>query len=742
VEVTLSPNEDTTLYMYYGNAAAADQQNVAGTWDGAGAFRGVWHLAEDPSSGAPQFLDSSTNSFNGTANSLTTTNQVEGRVDGSLAFDDSNERHVDNPSSAALQLSTNITVSAWVKTTDTQSDSGVVAAKWGPSGQRNYWLGKLDASNLAFYVDDTQNVPTSLGLVNDGAWHYVVGVADVSGTLLRIYVDGSQRNTTAYTGSSQTGTGDLHIGNSPDIILQEFDGGIDEVRIAAAARSAEWISAEYSNQNSPAGFYQVLDEELQADVELDLTGNSVTLEAWVQFPANPSGNDGILSKNGFADGYRLVMQGAPPFVSFELTSSAGDLDTSGTLAAGAWHHVVATYDGSTMRVYLDGAQDPTTRAKSGNIDRAGKELWLGHGDHAIEKAWSFPWQGDLDEVRVSDNARSTAWIGTQFNNQSSPGTFHTVGAEQPWSCVTPTPTATPTDTPTPTATNTLTPTPTPTNTPTPTATNTSTPTPTATPSGPGWWDCNYQFRQQVTVTAGSAAVPIDYSVRVTFNHAALVSGGKSLASGNDIRVVFWNGASWVELDRMLEPGSAWNNASTALWLKTQAAIGASGSDNNYYIYYGNSGAGAPPANGNNVFVFYDGFETGDLTGWTGNSVGNPGDSITASTLQQYTGSYSGRGSSDTTSPAQGQVWTDPGSRTTLFARIHLFLDPAFFTSDHMTFLQFIDTDSGWRNILAATINDTDDTLYLWNDLAGEAYGFQATTPITRGVWHTIEVQVT
>ncbi|HEX9894488.1 MAG TPA: LamG-like jellyroll fold domain-containing protein, partial [Gemmatimonadales bacterium] len=564
--------------------------------------------------------------------------------------------------------------------------------------------------------------------------HYVVGVADASGTLLRIYVDGTQRNTAAYTGTSQTGAGELHIGNSPDIILQTFNGGIDEVRVAAAARSADWISAEFNNQTSPASFYQVLDEELQADVELDLTGNSLTLEAWVQFPANPSGNDGILSKNGFADGYRMVMQGAPPFVSFELTSSAGDLDTTGTLAAGPWHHVVATYDGSTMRVYLDGVQDPTTRAKSGNIDRAGKELWLGHGDHAIEKAWSFPWQGQLDEIRISNNARSAAWIGTQFNNQSSPGTFHTVGAEQPWSCVTPTPTATPTNTPTPTATNT----------PTPAATDT--PTPTATPSGPGWWDCNYQYRQQLTVTAGSAAVPSGYSVQVSFNHAALVSGGKSLASGNDIRVVFWNGLSWVELDRMLEPGSAWNNASTRLWLKTQAALGASASDTNYYIYYGNSGAGAPPANGNNVWTRYDGFETGNLTGWNGNSVGNPGDLIEASLDQAYTGTYSGKGQSDTVDPSQGMVWWNVAAQPTYFARIQIYL-PASFSlplpppTRHVTVMQFIDTGPGWDNVLSTSIAH-DRTVYMWNDLAGEAYGYQLTTPVSLGAWHTLEMQAT
>ena len=36
----------------------------------------------------------------------------------------------------------------------------------------------------------------------------------------------------------------------------------------------------------------------------------------------------------------------------------------------------------------------------------------------------------LDEVRVSNVARSHAWIATQFSNQWSPSRFYTIGASQ------------------------------------------------------------------------------------------------------------------------------------------------------------------------------------------------------------------------------------------------------------------------------------------------------------------------
>jgi hypothetical protein len=131
-----------------------------------------------------------------------------------------------------------------------------------------------------------------------------------------------------------------------------------------------------------------------------------------------------------------------------------------------------------------------------------------------------------------------------------------------------------------------------------------------------WLTQSYPYRQPLTVTAGSAAVPSGYSVPVTLNHASLVSAGKSLASGNDVRVFYWNGTTWVQLDRVLDSGSAWNSATTKIWFKTQAAIAASGTDINYYLYYGNPNAANPPANKANVFLFADDFEGGTLSKWT------------------------------------------------------------------------------------------------------------------------------
>ncbi len=135
---------------------------------------------------------------------------------------------------------------------------------------------------------------------------------------------------------------------------------------------------------------------------------------------------------------------------------------------------------------------------------------------------------------------------------------------------------------------------------------------------PAWWNSSWTYRQRITVTTRSAAASTGYALPVTVDHASLVAAGKSLANGNDARVVYWNGTGWTELDRVLDDISAWNTATTTIWYRTQAAIAANASDMNYYLYYGNTAAGGPPANPLNVFLFYDGFSGSsvDTSKWT------------------------------------------------------------------------------------------------------------------------------
>jgi type II secretory pathway pseudopilin PulG len=126
------------------------------------------------------------------------------------------------------------------------------------------------------------------------------------------------------------------------------------------------------------------------------------------------------------------------------------------------------------------------------------------------------------------------------------------------------------------------------------------------------WSADYDYRVPITVRAQNA-VGAGYAVAVQLNHASLVAAGKSLASGDDVRVRYWNGSAYSELDRVLDPTSAWNTSSTTLWFALQAPIAAGATDANYFLYYGNLADSNPPAFGPNVFLDYQ--DGTSLDGW-------------------------------------------------------------------------------------------------------------------------------
>lgn len=85
---TLYAESDTVFYMYYGNPAATNQQNVGGMW--GGNFKAVWHFSQDPASGNGEvILDSTQYDNDGDLNGPSSTggDRVAGQVGYALSFD-------------------------------------------------------------------------------------------------------------------------------------------------------------------------------------------------------------------------------------------------------------------------------------------------------------------------------------------------------------------------------------------------------------------------------------------------------------------------------------------------------------------------------------------------------------------------------------------------------------------------------------------------------------------------------
>jgi hypothetical protein len=169
------------------------------------------------------------------------------------------------------------------------------------------------------------------------------------------------------------------------------------------------------------------------DPEIDITGNQITMQAWIRHNITPQDQFyGIMNHKGWYDGYSLWINHLSIQLAFNLPGDSYQLISDNDVTTNVWHHVAATYDGSLMRIYIDGDPELTTLIKTDDIEASTSELdfWIGHGDQPKDVGWSAGWEGQIDEVRLSDYGRNGDWIKTEYYNQWEPGTFYTVEAEQ------------------------------------------------------------------------------------------------------------------------------------------------------------------------------------------------------------------------------------------------------------------------------------------------------------------------
>jgi len=130
--------------------------------------------------------------------------------------------------------------------------------------------------------------------------------------------------------------------------------------------------------------------------DLNPTG-SLTICAWVK-ATNWTGNRRVLQKGSDGAQYRLYNDSATSQLMFELKIGG----TARTVAiaqpsAGAWHHIAATYDGSSLNIYVDGGT-PASAAYSGTVATTSSYLYI--GGKTSNGTVSDYMKGIMDDVRI------------------------------------------------------------------------------------------------------------------------------------------------------------------------------------------------------------------------------------------------------------------------------------------------------------------------------------------------------
>ncbi|MGH1376095.1 MAG: LamG domain-containing protein [Alphaproteobacteria bacterium] len=229
------------------------------------------------------------------------------------------------------------------------------------------------------------SIPTA-GLVAHWALDETNGasIADSAGTNTGTWTDGVNNDVTEETTTGQVGTA-LSFDATDDLItIPEFP----ETEGVSAISIATWIKVD-SVSDEP-GMRNIISKDRSGFLQWNFLRDTGT------------GN------NGQSEIY------------FETNTSSGSVSTSSTNewpTDTGWHHVVAVYNGTDMRIYGDGSLINTPAAQTGNINATFDHDICIASEHT-GSACSGSWNGDLDDIRIYDRALSASevqalYFGTQ-----------------------------------------------------------------------------------------------------------------------------------------------------------------------------------------------------------------------------------------------------------------------------------------------------------------------------------------
>jgi hypothetical protein len=293
------------------------------------------------------------------------------------------------------------------------NSSSLITIQWNPSSiLSGLGLGGYDVYRNGMRIATTSATTYSdSGLSPATQYCYVIVAFDVLGNNS---VPGAPACvTTASNGTTSTGLVAAYSFNEGSgITVADCSGNTNTGTIVGAS----WAAGKYGGCLSFDGTSSRVSINDAASLRLT---TAMTLEAWVYPTASQTASwrDIIykLPADGTHDDYYLMAwstkaSSAP--LGGAMFGSPGvyrDAIKPSPLTLNTWTHLAATYDGATLRLYVNGVQSVSTNM-TGNIATSTGPLQIG-GDTVFGQFFA----GLIDEVRIYNRALNAAEIQTDMN---------------------------------------------------------------------------------------------------------------------------------------------------------------------------------------------------------------------------------------------------------------------------------------------------------------------------------------
>jgi len=171
-----------------------------------------------------------------------------------------------------------------------------------------------------------------------------------------------------------------------------------------------------------------IEDYIEMEDVLDLNPNGFTISAWINCDNSNEGNVSILSKRDseFSLGYDLTLTDTNK-INWK-NNSEQSLTSITSIPDNEWHQIAVTYDGSEVKIYIDGVLD-SYATRTAPIDTNSSFLIAAAGNDAVTQLF----KGNIDEVRIWDTDLAENQLRFIMNQEIANNSGQVMGKEIPTS---------------------------------------------------------------------------------------------------------------------------------------------------------------------------------------------------------------------------------------------------------------------------------------------------------------------
>ena len=278
--------------------------------------------------------------------------------------------------------------------------------------------------------------------------------ASITGSPVGWWKLDDQNTITDYSGNNYTGTNNGAVDATGDVTTSDFNIPVNAVSTTLPSTALQQSDLQFDSPYSNYSLYfDGTGDYINCGNNVGLSGiSSMAFSNWVKYDNPAQANTWRVSMGnsywntyGFSTGIArtgiVPSGGVQPF--FTLLSSSGTTNKIGgqnstsnatslnPLLANTWYHVAGTWDGTTMKLFINGViYDYKTFSSSWTLDSTTATFFIGSG--ATGSSSAYPMLGNIDEAALWLNKTLTDAEILQIYNNGKPNDISSFSPTNWW----------------------------------------------------------------------------------------------------------------------------------------------------------------------------------------------------------------------------------------------------------------------------------------------------------------------